>query len=131
VCTVENALQDACVSLVQRRDEDGAFLIRVGSLETVVTIVLRRTWGSRTAYRQSHAIQTPRQPCPDWSCAPEAESPGDALRKAISGLTLHYRLAVGAGYSPTEDWLVPANREPVPPKESAARQTPESPGLMQ
>jgi hypothetical protein len=109
VCTVENALQNDCISLVQRRDEDGAFLIRVGSLETVVTIVLRRTWGSRTAYRQSHAIKTPRQPCPDWSCAPEAESPGDALRKAINGLTLHYRLAVGEGYSPAEDWLVPAN----------------------
>ena len=106
MCTVEEALQDDCVNVVQRRDEEGAFLIRVGTLQTVVTIRLRRTWGSRIAFRQSHAIKTPRQPCPNWSCASEAASPGDALRKAISGLTMHYRLAVGEGYPPAEDWLV-------------------------
>ena len=109
MCSVEKALEDDCISLVQRRDDEGAFLIRVGTLETVVTIVLRRTWGSRTVFRQSHAIKTPRQPSPNWSCAPEAESPGDALRKAIIGLTMHYRQAVGEGYPPAEDWLVPAN----------------------
>jgi hypothetical protein len=109
MCSVETALEDDCISLVQRRDDEGAFLIRVGTLETIITIRLRRTWGSRTAYRQSHAIKTPRQRCPHWSCAPEAESPGDALRKAISGLTMHYRQAVGEGYPPAEDWLVPAN----------------------
>ncbi|WP_363351284.1 hypothetical protein [Methylocystis echinoides] len=109
MCTVDKALQDDCISIVQRRDEEGAFLIRVGALQTVVTIRLRRTWGSRIVYRQSHAIKTPRQPCPNWSCASEADSPGDALRKAINGLTLHYRMAVGEGYPPAEDWLVPAN----------------------
>jgi len=31
--------------------------------------------------------------------APEAETPGDALRKAIIGLTMHYRKAVGEGHS--------------------------------
>ena len=40
--------------------------------------------------------------------ASKAETPGDALRKAISGLTMHYRKAIGEGYAPTEDWLVPA-----------------------
>ncbi len=108
MCTVDRALQDDCISLVQRRDDEGAYLIRVGALQTVVTIRLRKIWGSRTAYRQSHAIKTPRQPCPNWSCVPEAESPGDALAKAISGLTMHYQKAVGEGYSPAEDWLVPA-----------------------
>jgi hypothetical protein len=108
VCTVDSALQDDCISLVQRRDDEGAYLIRVGTLQTIVTIRLKKTWGSRTAFRQSHAIKTPRQPCPNWSCAPEAESPGDALRKAISGLTMHYRKAVGEGYRPAEEWLVPA-----------------------
>lgn len=107
MCTLDHALQDNCISLVQRRDDEGAYLIRVGTLQTVVTIRLRRAWGSRTTYRQSHAIKTPRQLCPDWSCAPEAESPGDALRKAISGLTLHYQKAVREGYPPTEEWLVP------------------------
>lgn len=110
VCLVDEALQDECVRVVQRCDHEGAFLIRIGKLETVVTILLRRTWGSRTAFRQSHAIQTPRQRAPDWSCAPEAETPGDALRKAISGLTTHYRLAVREGYAPAEDWLVPRSR---------------------
>jgi hypothetical protein len=109
VCTVDHALQDDCISLVQRRDAEGAYLIRIGTLQTVVTISLRRTWGSRTAFRQSHAIKTPRQPCPNWSCAPEAETPGDALRKAIIGLTMHYRKAVGEGHSPAEEWLVPGN----------------------
>ena len=84
------------------------YMIRIGTLETVVTIRLRRTWGSRTAYRLSHAIKTPRQPSPFWSCASEADTPGDALRKAISGFTMHYRKAVGEGYAPAEDWLVPA-----------------------
>jgi len=32
------------------------------------------------------------------------------LRKAISGFTMHYRKAVGEGYAPAEDWLVPAGR---------------------
>lgn len=109
MCTVESALQDDCVSVVQRRDDEGAYLIRIGDLETVITIRLRKTWGSRTSYRQSHAIKTPRQPCPYWSCVAEADSPGDALRKAIDGLTMHYRRAVGEGYAPTEDWLVPGN----------------------
>lgn len=114
VCLVDEALQDECVSVVQRRDAEGAFLIRIGQLETVVTILLRKTWGSRTAFRQSHAIQTPRQCSPDWSCAPEAETPGDALRKAISGLTMHYRLAVREGYAPAEDWLVPRRQGQAP-----------------
>jgi hypothetical protein len=109
--TVDSALVEDCISLVQRRDDEGAYLIRVGTLRTIVTIRLRRTWGSRTAYRQSHAIKTPRQPCPDWSCAPEAESPGEALHKAISSLTIHYRKAVGEGYLPREEWLVPAERD--------------------
>lgn len=108
MCTVESALQDDCVSVVQRRDDEGAYMIRIGTLETVVTIRLRRTWGSRTAFRLSHAIKTPRQPSPFWSCASEADTPGDALRKAISGFTMHYRKAVGEGYAPAEDWLVPA-----------------------
>ena len=112
MCTVDNALQDDCISLVQRLDDEGAYLIRIGTLQTVVTISLRRTWGSRTAFRQSHAIKTPRQPCPNWSCAPEAETPGDALRKAISGLTMHYRKAVGEGHSPAEEWLVPETDAP-------------------
>jgi hypothetical protein len=108
VRTVDSVLVDDCISLVQRRDAEGAYLIRVGTLRTVVTIRLRRTWGSRIADRQSHAIRTPRQPCPNWSCAPEAESPAEALYKAISGLTIHYRKAVGEGHLPAEEWLVPA-----------------------
>lgn len=108
MCTVDKALQDDCISLVQRRDDEGAYLIRVGALQTVVTIRLKKTWGSRTAFHQSHAIKTPGQLCPNWSCAAEAETPGDALRKAISGLTMYYRKAVGDGYPPAEEWLVRA-----------------------
>lgn len=110
MCTVDSALQDECVSVVQRRDDEGAYMIRIGSLQTIVTIYLRPTWGTRTAFRQSHAIKTPRQRCADWSCAPEAQSPGDALRKAISSLTTHYQKAVCEGFAPTEDWLVPGGK---------------------
>jgi len=108
--SVDSALRNDLIKLVERHDEIGDYRVRVGALETIVTIRLRSTWGTRTSFKQSHVIRTPEQQVPFWSCVAEGETPGDALRRAIDGLTTYYRRAVLHGYTPTEDWLVPADR---------------------
>ncbi len=108
--SVDSVLQNDLIKLVERQDEIGAYRVRLGALETIVTIRLRSTWGTRTSFKQSHVIRTPEQKVPFWSCVAEGETPGDALRRAIDGLTTYYRRAVLHGYTPTEDWLVPADR---------------------
>ena len=108
--SVDRALQNDLIKLVERHDDIGAYLVRLGALETIVTIKLRSTWGTRTAFKQSHVIRTPEQQVPFWSCVAEGQTPAEALRRAIEGLTTYYRRAVLHGYTPTEDWLVPAER---------------------
>ena len=106
--TFDAALDDELVTVIERSDEMGVFQIRVGTLETLVTIRLCRYMTSEhTRFEVSHAIKTPLQIGPYRTSVPSDDSPGSALHRAIDGLTRWYRDAVKMGHEPREDWLVP------------------------
>jgi hypothetical protein len=104
--TIDKALDDDLVEIVDRNDARGIYIFRLKPLKTKIKITLRRSRGRETAYTQSHAIQTPEQAGPYWTSKPSDDSPGNALRKAISGFTMYYRQAIEKGHTPSEDWLV-------------------------
>ena len=106
--TFEDVLDDGLVTVIERNDEVGEFVVRIGRLETPVTIELKRPMNSeRTKFRLSHVIKTPLQAGPYRTSLPFGDYPGYALHKAINGLTSYYMQAVEKGYEPSEDWLVP------------------------
>lgn len=106
--TFDDALDDELVTVFERNDEMGAFLVRIGTLETLVTITLGRYMTSEhTRFELSHAIKTPLQGAPYRTSLPFDDSPGHALHRAVDGLTRWYRDAVENGHQPSEDWLVP------------------------
>lgn len=105
--TFDSALADDRVTVIDRDDDAGRYRIRIGSLETPVTITLRRLGtGETTEFIVSHAIQTPLQAGPYRTSRPFADYPAYALHKAIVGLTSEYRAAERKGHGPSEDWLV-------------------------
>ena len=105
--TFENVLDYELVTVVTRDDSRGVFEIRVGELETIVTIELRRDMSRNdTEFRLSHAIKTPLQIGPYRTSCPIGGDPAYALNLAVTGLINHYREAVDDGHSPSEDWLV-------------------------
>ena len=114
--SIDDALRNPFISLVQRQDGDGIYEVRIGAIETVVTITLRRTWGDfgPTAYRTSHAIYTPGQVSPYWPTNRHAGTPGTALHEAITGLTQHYVKAIKDNHEPSETWLVPSEAVGAP-----------------
>ena len=100
-------LDDDLVTVLERRDEEGFFRIRIGTLKTPVTIRLCRFITSNTTRIQvSHEVKTPNQGAPYGANGQIENSPSDALRMAVFRLVLHYRQAVIAGRTPSEDWLV-------------------------
>lgn len=104
----DEVLDDELVTVVERNDEMGEFVVRIGDLETLVSIELGRFMTSeRTKFRLSHVIQTPMLAGPYRTSLPFGDDPGYALHKAIDGLTSYYREAVDQGHEPSEDWLVP------------------------
>jgi hypothetical protein len=105
--TFDSALNDDLVTVVTRRDAMGIFEVRVGELETLITIDLGRFMDSdKTKFRVSHAIKTPLQAGPYRTSIPFADYPAYALHRAITGLTDYYRDAVKKGYEPRQQWLV-------------------------
>lgn len=105
--TLDDALKDDLITVLSRDDSLGIYEIRIGDLETVVTIELGRFLDSeRTKYRTSHAIKTPSQAGPYWTSIPYGDDPSHALHRAIRGLTDYYRDGVKDGHRPREDWLV-------------------------
>jgi hypothetical protein len=59
-------------------------------------------------FELSHYMYTPGQASPYTPSAPYSSSPEEALREAISALTTYYNIALKAGHSPSDDWLVHA-----------------------
>ena len=105
--TFDKVLENPLVTVVNRVDEMGIFEIRVGVLETIVTIELGRYMSSDTTkFAVSHAIKTPLQGTPYRTSRPFDDSPEYALHRAIEGLTIYYRDAVMQGHEPNEIWLV-------------------------
>jgi hypothetical protein len=104
--SVDEALDDDLVRVIERDDAKGVYVLTFGDLKTKVKITLRKGRGKQTAFTQSHAAKTPLQAGPYWTSLPGDQSPGDALHKAISGITMYFRQAIEKGHKPSEDWLV-------------------------
>ena len=104
--TFDSALNDDLVTVVTRLDSRGIFEIRIGELETLVTIDLGRVMDSdETKFRVSHTIKTPTQIGPYRTSIPVADYPAYALHKAITGLTDYYRDAVKKGTNQANNGL--------------------------
>ncbi len=104
----DEVLDNELVHVIERSDEMGVFVIRVGSLETPVTIELGRFMNSeRTKFTLSHVIKTPLQAEPYRTSLTFSDDPVHALCRAIDGLTSWYKEAVRKEHEPSEDWLVP------------------------
>jgi hypothetical protein len=105
--TIESALQDDLVTVLDRHDDMGSFAINIGMLDTPVFIELGRfLTDDRIKFSVSHSIHTPLQAGPYRTSISFRDDPGYTLHLAISGLTEHYRQAVRAGHTPDESWLV-------------------------
>jgi hypothetical protein len=105
--TLDAALEDASIQIVERNDEWGLYRFTVGTLQTVISIKLCRSpKNDRTRFERSHDIHTPSQIAPYHSSMLFWDDPPYALHNAISGITEYYRQAVSAGDAPSETWLV-------------------------
>ena len=105
--TIERALDDKLIELVNRNDDLGIYKFRVGVLDTIVTVEIGRLPASeRARYHRSHDIKTPSQAGPyhqsryDWDDVPYA------LFQAINSITSYYRMGLEDGHTPDESWLV-------------------------
>ena len=104
----DRALGDDLITVETRYDDMGTFEIRLGELETIISIELGRFMTSdKTKFIVSHAIKTPVQFDAYRTSTTFADDPGHALARAISGLTSYYRDAVKQGHKPVEAWLEP------------------------
>ncbi len=105
--TIESALDDDLVTVIERNDDLGEYVIRLSELETIVTVRLARFMTSnRTRFETSHVVKTPSQGAPYYTNERIGEYPAHALRKAVHSLTLYFRIAMNEGHTPQEDWLV-------------------------
>ena len=105
--TLDTALDDESINVINRNDHLGVYEFRLGDLETVVTIQVTRLPASDEAvYHRSHAIHTPTQAGPYHQSRPYWDDVPYALHQAVSSITQYYRDAVKAGHRPQESWLV-------------------------
>ena len=106
--TIDSALEDDLVTVLDRHDDMGSFAVTIGVLDTTVFIELGRfLTDDRVKFHVSHSIHTPLQAGPYRTSKPFDDDAPYALHRAINGLTSYYRDAVNAGHEPEEGWLVP------------------------
>lgn len=80
---LDDVLENELITVVERNDGMGNYTIRLGELETMISIDLGRTPDGRfVKFSVSHAIHTPTQLGP------------------------YYREAVSKSHKPNESWLV-------------------------
>ncbi len=104
---IDDVLNDPLVTVEDRHDEMGSFAVRIGSLETIVSIELGRFWTSEhTKFSVSHSIHTPLQVAPYRSSHTFGDYWAYALHRALDSLLSYYRQAVTDGHMPCEAWLV-------------------------
>jgi hypothetical protein len=105
--TLDSALQDDLITVIDRNDQLGSYAIRIGELETVVFIELGRLLtNDAVKFNVSHSIHTPIQAGPYRSGRFIEDDAGYALHRAIDALTSWYRQAVQEGCRPQENWLI-------------------------
>ncbi|TPK70774.1 hypothetical protein FJ527_28275 [Mesorhizobium sp. B2-4-18] len=106
--TLDNALEDGSISIVERNDAWGVYKFRVGSLSPVVTVILCRSPVSdETRYERSHNIKTPVQLGPYHQSRLFWDDPAYALHQAVDSITSYYKEAVAKGHDQQDAWLVP------------------------
>ncbi len=107
--TIDEALNNPLISIVKRNDARGMYSFRLGDLEPIITIRLRKLRNHYCIeYKTSHVIKTPCQDAPYSTSIPFGDTPGIALAKAIADFTWYYNEAINEGRSPSDDWLKPA-----------------------
>jgi hypothetical protein len=107
--TIDEVLNNPLVTIVERNDADRIYRIRLGELNQVITIRLKKSVIiTGIEYSTSHVIKTPPQDAPYRTGSPFGDTPASALDKAIVDLTSYYRAAIKAGFSPSDDWLQPS-----------------------
>ena len=107
--TFDNVLAHDLITVIDRNDDIGWFVIQLRGINTHITIKLCRFMRSEeTTFEVSHVIHTPTQMDAYHTSKPLADDPASALQRAVFGLTSFYQSAVNAGHKPCEDWLVEA-----------------------
>ena len=105
--TLDDALNDPLIRVIDRHDDFGSYAVELGTLKTKVFIELgRMPSGHGVKFRVSHSIHTPTQIDPYKTSRPWNDDEASALNQAITGLTSYYKDAVRTGHTPSEDWLV-------------------------
>ena len=105
--TFDSVLDDELITILERNDSYGYYLIKIGELEESISIELGRMVDRNdTKFWVSHSIHTPLQMGPYRTSKPYDDSPAYALHRAIRGLTEYYREAVKQGHVPNSSWLV-------------------------
>ena len=90
VSSIDKALKDSAITLVERNDAGGVYKFRVEDLNTLVTIHLMRSPVTNgTRYERSHAIKTPEQLDSYYPSKTFEDDPGYALQQAISSITMY------------------------------------------
>jgi hypothetical protein len=105
--SIQRALDSALITVVKADRDRGIFKIKIGELNTVVTIKLffddiTEMW----RFEQSHMIKTPLQIGPYRPGIRRNLYRGSLLLKAINGFTMFYRIAEREGFRPKQKWLM-------------------------
>jgi hypothetical protein len=106
IMTFNQALAKPLIKTVLRNDEEGFFQVRVGIIETNVTIMVLSRGDGTYVTTQDYAVKT------DWQAGPYRvrnrpfEIPGEALDNALSTYCDYYQIAVYNGYKPKASWFV-------------------------
>ena len=106
---IDEVLKNNLISVIERDDGAGLYRFRIGKLQTVVTVNIKRLDGGFVEYVNSHGIKTPEQADAYFSSNTTSRGWASALEKAIEDLLVDYRAAVAKGYQPEESSLVPRN----------------------
>ena len=105
--TIEAALNDPSIHVIEQNDAWGLYRFRLGSLNTEITVKLCRSpIDNATRFERSHDIHTPTQVGPYHESRLFWDDPAYALHNAVNGVAEYYREATKAGHPPREDWLV-------------------------
>jgi hypothetical protein len=105
--SIQRALDSALITVVKADKNRGIFKIKIGELNTVVTIKfffddITEMW----RFEQSHVIKTPSQSGPYRPGIRRGLYRGALLLKAITGFTMFYRMAEREGFKPKQKWLM-------------------------
>jgi hypothetical protein len=106
IVTFSQALAQPLVKTVSRNDENGIFKVRIGIVETVITIIVSALGDGTFESSQDHAIKTDLLAGPYRTRCRPYKIPGEALDNALSTLCFYYRLAQRHGHEPKASWFI-------------------------